>query len=218
MRLAKNSSFITALQLAEYPKIYFLKEQKPQFTKILRELTEHFTQEGMTLDDAYACISEDNQFDTVRVEEPDLFQFRSLPLLQLIMPTFGKKTLIRTSQSLGLDRVKRPELSLNQYLTVKDSDVTNHRLKLLKKRNCRFSHERLKTILNERKKKTAMNQMVFFDKYNDLLVFECKHLKIIVKVILAVLDHNRKVSYQDDQQLLCFFEPLLRKVAAVTQF
>ena len=73
MRFAKNSSFITALQLAEYPKIYFLKEQKPQFSKILRELADHFSQEGMTLDDAYACVSEDNQFDTIRVEEPDLF-------------------------------------------------------------------------------------------------------------------------------------------------
>ena len=29
MRFVKNSSFINALQLAEYPRIYFLKEQKP---------------------------------------------------------------------------------------------------------------------------------------------------------------------------------------------
>lgn len=29
MRFVKNSSFINALQLAKFPKIYFLKEQKP---------------------------------------------------------------------------------------------------------------------------------------------------------------------------------------------
>ena len=29
MRFVKNSSFINALKLKEYPKIYFLKEQKP---------------------------------------------------------------------------------------------------------------------------------------------------------------------------------------------
>jgi hypothetical protein len=37
MVLVKNSSFIQALQLARYPKIYFLKEQKPAFMKILRK-------------------------------------------------------------------------------------------------------------------------------------------------------------------------------------
>ena len=29
MRFVKNSSFINALELARFPKIYFLKEQKP---------------------------------------------------------------------------------------------------------------------------------------------------------------------------------------------
>ena len=42
MRFVKNSSFISALQLARYPKIYFLKEQKPQFMKILKKLAALF--------------------------------------------------------------------------------------------------------------------------------------------------------------------------------
>jgi hypothetical protein len=29
MRLVKNSSFVNALQLIKFPRIYFLKEQKP---------------------------------------------------------------------------------------------------------------------------------------------------------------------------------------------
>lgn len=35
----------------------------------------------MTLDDAYSCINEDTKYETIRVEEPDLFQFKPLPLL-----------------------------------------------------------------------------------------------------------------------------------------
>jgi hypothetical protein len=33
----------------------------------------HLQQENMTLEDAYSCISEDQKYDTIRVEEPDLF-------------------------------------------------------------------------------------------------------------------------------------------------
>ena len=63
-----------------------------------------------------------------------------------------------------------------------------------------------------------MNQMVFYDKYNDLLVFECKHLRLIIQILFAILDHNRLVNPAEEQQFLCFFEPLLDKVAAVTKF
>lgn len=95
MRMAKNSSFVNALQLAAHPRIYFLKEQKPQFMKILKSLAAILAQENMTLEDATGCIREDNQFDTIRVEEPDLFKYHPLPLLQFVMPTFSAKTLIR---------------------------------------------------------------------------------------------------------------------------
>jgi hypothetical protein len=81
MRFVKNSSFINALELGKYPKIYFLKEQKPQFMKILRKMSEHLRQAGMSLEDAYACIEEDSNYETIRMEEPDLFQYRPLPLL-----------------------------------------------------------------------------------------------------------------------------------------
>jgi hypothetical protein len=59
--------------------------------------------------------------------------------------------------------------------------------------------------------------MIFYDKYNDLLVFECKDLKLLISILFAILDYNRELS-SDDQQLLCFFEPLLDKVVAVTKF
>jgi hypothetical protein len=38
MRYAKNTSFINALQLREYPRLYILKEQKPIFIKIIKSL------------------------------------------------------------------------------------------------------------------------------------------------------------------------------------
>lgn len=60
--------------------------------------------------------------------------------------------------------------------------------------------------------------MVFFDKYNDFLVFECKNLRLVVQILFAILDYNRSLNQTEDQQFLCFFEPLLKKVAAVTKF
>ena len=41
----------------------------------------------MTIDDAYNCINEDNKYDTIRVEEPDLFAYRPLPLKPPPYPT-----------------------------------------------------------------------------------------------------------------------------------
>lgn len=82
----------------------------------------------MTIEDAYNCIHEDQKYDTIRVEEPDLFSYKPMPLLQFIMPTFGKKTLIRENRNLGLDKVPMPELSLNQFFTMRDADTTNHHL------------------------------------------------------------------------------------------
>ena len=150
MRFVKNSSFINALQLAKFPKIYFLKEQKPQFMKIIKKMVSHLQQENMTVDDAFNCINEDNKYDTIRIEEPDLFSYKPLPLLQFIMPTFGKKTLLRENRSLGLDKVPLPELSLNSFLTMRDPDDNTHKLKILKKRYCRFSSQKITSILQQR--------------------------------------------------------------------
>ncbi len=76
MWLVKNSSFIKVLQLDQYPKLYFLKEQKPQFVKILKSLASQLQDANMTVDDAVSCITEDSKYDTIRIEEPDLFKFK----------------------------------------------------------------------------------------------------------------------------------------------
>lgn len=104
----------------------------------------------MTVEDAFNCIREDQKYDTIRVEEPDLFRFRPLPLLQFIMPTYGQKTLVRENRSLGLDKVPMPELSLNHFFTMPDPDSTTRQLQTLQKRNCHFSHQKLRLIFKQR--------------------------------------------------------------------
>lgn len=34
-----------------------------------------------------ACINEDKQFDTIRIAEPDLFDYKSYPLVQFVKPS-----------------------------------------------------------------------------------------------------------------------------------
>lgn len=126
MWLVKNSSFLKALEVEKYPKLYFLKEQKPQFIKILRALLPQLTKANMTIDDAISSISEDQKYDTIRVEEPDLFKFQPLPILQLAMPSFGKKTLIRENKNLGLDKVAQPNISLGNFLFMPDKEAAIH--------------------------------------------------------------------------------------------
>ena len=80
-RFVRHSSFVNALNLDRFPRIYFLKEQKPQFVKILKSQIPLLQQENMTFDDALDRITEDRRFETIRVEEPDLFEWKPLPLL-----------------------------------------------------------------------------------------------------------------------------------------
>lgn len=58
-----------------------MKEQKPTFIKIVRSQLAILQQEGISFDDAMDCIKEDNEFETIRIEEPDLFPYKPLPIL-----------------------------------------------------------------------------------------------------------------------------------------
>lgn len=96
------------------------------------------------------------------------------------MPSFGKKTLIRENKNLGLDKVAQPSITLRNFLHVPDKESALRQLSILKKRNCRFSQEKLKAIFRERREKTALNKMVFFDKYNDFLIFEPESTMLLI--------------------------------------
>ena len=55
-----NTSFINALELSKYPRIYFLKEQKPAFIKILKSLMPLFEHKNdLKFEDLFKCIKED---------------------------------------------------------------------------------------------------------------------------------------------------------------
>jgi hypothetical protein len=58
-----------------------MKEQKPTFIKIVRSQLAILQQEGISFDDAMDFIKEDNEFETIRIEEPDLFPYKPLPIL-----------------------------------------------------------------------------------------------------------------------------------------
>ena len=81
MRYVKNTSFINALQLSKYPRIYILKEQKPIFIKIIKNLMPLFEEKhDIRFDELMDCLKEDKKYDTIRVTEPDMFPKRPLPI------------------------------------------------------------------------------------------------------------------------------------------
>jgi len=60
MRFVKNTSFIEALELSKYPRLYILKEQKPIFIKVVKNLMPLFEEKhGITFEDLMDCLKED---------------------------------------------------------------------------------------------------------------------------------------------------------------
>ena len=114
------------------------------------------------------------------------------------MPTFSKKTIIRYNKSLGLDKRPNPDFTLKNFLYTDDPKTTNRMISKLRKRNYNLKMSNLKAQLAHRKKKTFLNQMVFFDKYNDFLVFEGPSVKLVLSVLFAILDYNRTIDTNED--------------------
>ena len=78
----KSESFITALELPKYPRIYLLKEQKPIFLRILKHLMPIFERDfNIQYDELVECLTEDTKYDTIRVTEPDMFPKCKYPLV-----------------------------------------------------------------------------------------------------------------------------------------
>jgi len=89
-------------------------------------------------------------------------------------------------------------------------------LDALSMRHCKIKPAVIRQEIKRRRDKMAISQLVFYDKYNDFLVFEGKTLSLTLSVLFAILDYNRQLNSEDDQQFLCFFEPLLQRAAANT--
>ena len=78
------------------------------------------TQQNLTYEDALHMIVEDHKYEPIRLEEPDLFDMKSLPILKYAMPTFDKKTELRRTRSLELDKHHNPDFKLKDYLFSED--------------------------------------------------------------------------------------------------
>ena len=87
---------------------------------------------------------------------------------------------------------------MKDFLYTDEPKTTNHMLSKLRKRNYNLKMSNLKAQLASRKKKTFLNQMVFFDKYNDFLVFEGPTVKLVLSILFAILDYNRTIDPNEE--------------------
>jgi hypothetical protein len=53
--------------------------------------------------------------------------------------------------------------------------------------------------MENRKKKTFLNQMVFYDRYNDFQVFNSPSVALVLQLLFAILDHNANINSGDEQ-------------------
>lgn len=77
--------------------------------------------------------------------------------MQFIMPTFGKKTIIRYNKTLGLDKRANEEFTLKDFLYTDAPKTTDRMLSKLRKRNYNLKMANLKAQLASRKRKTFLN-------------------------------------------------------------
>eukprot|EP00347_Sterkiella_histriomuscorum_P006457 403352701 len=213
-RFTMNTSFINALELAKYPRVYFLKEQKPAFIKILKSLMPLFENKNdLKFEDLFKCVKEDTNYDTIRVAEPDLFDYRQHPLIQLVKPCIQSRVRFNKPS----DVTQRLDFSLSELLFSPNKYSTLRQWQILQARNCRVSREKIKKVLEFRKKNNVKQQYMFQDQYKDLLVFEGPSLDILVTICFAVLDHNKLANHEGEQQVLLFFDSLLKKISSAAK-
>jgi hypothetical protein len=199
MRKEVNQSFINALELAKYPRLYILKEQKPIFIKIIKGLMPLFRSKyQLEFEHLMACLKEDTYYDTIRVTEPDMFPRRSLPLVQFTKPILGNFK-VQKNKSLKPERFQDPNFTLRDFIFSDNRQYTDSALKVLKARSCHINYEALMAKIAEKKKNPFINQFVFQDQYKDFLVFEPPQLEILLTVCFQVLDFNRTVNVHEDQ-------------------
>jgi hypothetical protein len=87
-RQARLNSYRQALDLDKYPRFLFLREQKPLFLRLLKELQYKIEAKfDLKYEDLVYLIKEDDRFDTLRVAEPDVFEYKWMPLVQFTKPT-----------------------------------------------------------------------------------------------------------------------------------
>lgn len=157
MRYVKNTSFINALQLSKYPRLFILKEQKPIFIKIIRNLMPLFEEKhGLSYDELIQCLTEDQKYDTIRVTEPDMFPRKPLPLIQFTKPIHGNFK-VQFNKALPPNKFADPNFTLRDFIFSDNKPVTDAHLKILQNRSCHFNMEKLAKALEGLKKNPFIN-------------------------------------------------------------
>lgn len=131
-----------------------------------------------------------NKYETIRIEEPDLDQLRHLPLVQFLIPSMAPKTIVRLNKQMGFEKHANPDFSVNDLYFSEDPKKTEQELRSIKRRKCQINHQKMQLILAQRKKKIEMNQMVFYDKYNDFLVFQPKNMRQTMAILYSISKYN----------------------------
>jgi len=138
-----------------------LKEQKPIFIKIVRNLMPLFEEKhNIQFEELMECLKEDRKYDTIRVTEPDMFPKRSLPLVQFTKPIHGNFK-IQYNKSLPADKFADKNFTLRDYIFSDNKPKTDSQLKILSNRSCHFNMEKLQKTLDGLKKNPFINQFVF---------------------------------------------------------
>ena len=161
MRYVKNTSFINALELSKYPRLYILKEQKPIFIKLIKNLMPLFEDKhGISFEELMDCLKDDKKYDTIRVTEPDMFPQKALPLIQFTKPIHGNFK-VQLNKSLPPERFADPKFTLRDFIFSDKKQVTDASLMILSNRSCHFNMQKLQNELQKLKKNPFINQFVF---------------------------------------------------------
>lgn len=57
----------------------------------------------------------------------------------------------------------------------------------------------IRSEIKRRHDTQGVNKLIFYDKYNDFLIFEGRTLSQTLSVLFAILDFNRNLDFADEQ-------------------
>jgi hypothetical protein len=99
-----------------------LKEQKPLFLRILRELTYVIEAKfDVRYEELMHMIKEDDKYETMRVAEPDIFDYRWMPLVQLTKASAMSR--IRVAKHRYIHCFERKGFSLANMFFMPQPDI-----------------------------------------------------------------------------------------------
>lgn len=114
------------------------------------------------------------------------------------MPCFSGKTLIRRNYTMGLDRKAQPDFSLNKLYFTRDKKRSDRMTSTLQRRKCPVNAKLVQAEIERRQDRGEVKKLVFYDKYNDFLIFEGQTLSQTLSVLFAILDFNRSINLEEE--------------------